>query len=347
MKKLITGILALVMVISLTGCDSSNYKKATSLYEEGKYGEAAAMFAELGDYENSAEMVNVCKYTQAAKLLEAKEYEAAKAIFVELGDYADSVNFAKECSYKQAEALFFQGKYEEAVAIYETIPDYLDATEKTAACKTEIMFIKYGEVIQLMTEGVWFYESDAELSVNRISFTQDAAVISQISYTGNGKSISKETNFSYIVDASNIIVYLADGSEHVIPYVVDNGILKLGQNDYYTIEEVDAGLQGYWTSRESEKILGMSTSNEYNISIDNGVIKYESAAKAYGGRNGEYHYYGPYEGTYTITAYGLNADVRNGLFFGFGIVDGKVTLIRATHVCVPGGGFKGEKGYSF
>lgn len=94
MKKLITGILALVMVISLTGCDSSNYKKATSLYEEGKYGEAAAMFAELGDYENSAEMVNVCKYTQAAKLLEAKEYEAAKAIFVELGDYADSVNFA-------------------------------------------------------------------------------------------------------------------------------------------------------------------------------------------------------------------------------------------------------------
>ena len=347
MKKWMAGILALVMVVSLTGCDSSDYKKATSLYDEGKYEEAAAMFAELGDYENSAEMVNVCKYTQAAKLLEEKEYEAAKAIFVELGDYADSVDFSKECSYQHAEALLTEGNYEEAVAIYESIPGYLDAEDKITACKKEIMYAQYGEVIQLMTEGTWFYESDAELSVNRISFTQDAAVISQISYTGNGKSISEETSFSYLVDASNIIVSLADGSEHVIPYAVDNGMLKLGHNDYYTIEEVDAELQGYWTSRESDKILGISTSSEYKISIDHGVIKYENAAKAYGGRNGEYYYYGPHEGTYTITAYGLNADVRNGLLFGFGIVDGKVTLIRATHVCVPGSGLKGEKGYSF
>lgn len=347
MKKVLATILVIVMAISLCGCDSSNYKKATSLYEAGNYEEAAAMFEELGDYENSAEMVNVCKYTHAAKLLEAKEYESAKAIFVELGNYADSVNFSKECSYQQAESLFAEGKYEEAVAVYEDIPEYLDAQDKINAAKKEIMFSKYGDVIELMTEGLWFYESDAELTVNKISFTQDAAVISQIVYTGNGKSVNGENNFSYVVDASNITVYLADGSEHIIPYVVDNGILTLGNNDYYTIEEVDAALQGYWTTRESNNVLGISTNNEYNIYIDNGSIKYEYAAEAFGGRNGEYYYYGPHEGTYTITEYGFNTDVRNGMFFGFSIVDGKVVLVRATYVGKPGSGFKGERGYRF
>lgn len=347
MKKVLAVILTMIMAISLCGCDSSDYKKATSLYEEGNYEEAAAMFAELGDYENSAEMVNVCNYTHAAKLLEAGEYDAAKKIFVALGNYADSVNFAKECSYQQAEALFAEGNYEEAVSIYETVSDYLDAADKITAAKKEIMLTQYGDVIQLMTEGVWFYESDADLSVNKISFTQEFANISQFTSTGNGITSSGNAEFSYIVDASNITVYLADGSEMVVPYAVENDGLKLGSGEYYTIEQIDAALQGYWTSRESDNVLGISTNGEYNISIDNGTIKYEKAAEAFGGRNGEYYYYGPYEGTYAITTNGFTTDVRNGLFFGFIIEDGQVALVRATYVCNPGSGFKGEYGYSF
>ena len=69
------------------------------------------MFAELGDYENSAEMVKVCKYTHAAKLVEAKDYASAKAIFVELGEYADSANFARECTYQQAIQLLRNSRY--------------------------------------------------------------------------------------------------------------------------------------------------------------------------------------------------------------------------------------------
>ncbi len=81
-----------MMCLMLAGCDSSQYKKTTSLYKAGEYEAATAIFEELGDYENSPEMVKVCQYTYAAQLLQNKDYDAEKDIFNRLGDYADSQN---------------------------------------------------------------------------------------------------------------------------------------------------------------------------------------------------------------------------------------------------------------
>lgn len=92
MKKIICVVCVLMMCLMLAGCDSSQYKKATSLYKAGEYEAATAFFEELGDYENSPEMVKVCQYTYAAQLLQNKDYDAEKDIFNRLGDYADSQN---------------------------------------------------------------------------------------------------------------------------------------------------------------------------------------------------------------------------------------------------------------
>ena len=78
-------VCVLAICLVLTGCDSSQYKKATSLYEAGDFEAAASLFEELGDYENSAEMALACKYTYAAQLLENKDYDAAKEIFEKRG----------------------------------------------------------------------------------------------------------------------------------------------------------------------------------------------------------------------------------------------------------------------
>ena len=52
MKKAVALLLALSMVLSLCGCGNSqkkDYEKAISLFDEGSYEEAQAIFEELGD----------------------------------------------------------------------------------------------------------------------------------------------------------------------------------------------------------------------------------------------------------------------------------------------------------
>ena len=49
----------------LTGCDSSDYKKATELYESGNYDEAYEAFTELGDYKDSANMADLSRLAYA------------------------------------------------------------------------------------------------------------------------------------------------------------------------------------------------------------------------------------------------------------------------------------------
>lgn len=65
MKRVVSLALALLMCFMLTGCDSSQYKQATSLYEEGRFEEAAAKFMELGRYKYSEEMAQKCKNAYA------------------------------------------------------------------------------------------------------------------------------------------------------------------------------------------------------------------------------------------------------------------------------------------
>lgn len=64
MKKAVALLLALSMVLSLCGCGNSqkkDYEKAISLFDEGSYEEAQAIFEELGDYEDSSSYVEKCK----------------------------------------------------------------------------------------------------------------------------------------------------------------------------------------------------------------------------------------------------------------------------------------------
>lgn len=55
-------IVAVVIAYFVLTTDSRNYNAASDLFKEEKYQEALEMFTELGDYEDSAEMVEKCKY---------------------------------------------------------------------------------------------------------------------------------------------------------------------------------------------------------------------------------------------------------------------------------------------
>jgi len=96
MKKVISLLLAFVMTLALSGCKSSDYKKAAELYEKGKYDEAAESFEALGAYRDSADMAKSCQVENCVELIDAAvgwsvenhfdEYKAAFRAYDKLGE---------------------------------------------------------------------------------------------------------------------------------------------------------------------------------------------------------------------------------------------------------------------
>lgn len=94
MKKLLSLILVMAMVLSLCACGKADdYEAAVTLMEAGNYEEAIAAFTELGDYEDSAskklECENAIAYNEAISLIETRKYEEARLIFETISDYKD------------------------------------------------------------------------------------------------------------------------------------------------------------------------------------------------------------------------------------------------------------------
>lgn len=346
MKKMRFLTMVLVLVMLLAGCDSSDYKKATALYDEGSFLEAAAMFEALGDYENSRDMVPACKYAEAKRLYSAAEYDAAEQLFAVLGGYEDSKNLVLDCKYQKANALYGAGDYEGAIAIYEIISDYSDCAQRLADAKKELMYLNYGDVIERLSQNTWYFNGGSDSVLNVLRFSDEEAIINQCTSDGNGTHPSADKIYSYLVDAENIIITLADGSEMEIPYSFDGVILALGSGEYLTEQQVEEGLNGYWKLRNADTVLGMRLENEYNIYFENGHVVSENAAKSDRAAQG-YFYYGPHEGSYSVKLGCIDTDLRNGTLWSFNVIDGKVTVLHGGKACTPSNGFPGEHGYHF
>ena len=84
MRKLLAVILTFVILCMLVGCDSSDYKKAVSLYENGEYLEAMKMFEALEDYEDSRDLLAKCRFNYAKELLANNDYANARGEFEKL-----------------------------------------------------------------------------------------------------------------------------------------------------------------------------------------------------------------------------------------------------------------------
>ena len=113
-------------------CD---YRPAKTLFDahdwEGAY--KAILNAGIEGYEDSAEILNECRYQLGLAEMEKAAYDSAVAWFDAAGKYRDSADKAKECRYQAALALMAAGQYDEAIAAFRNIADYSDSQAQIAA----------------------------------------------------------------------------------------------------------------------------------------------------------------------------------------------------------------------
>ena len=129
MKKTVCKLLALALILcmavsTLTGCTSLDYRKAVQLYNNRQYEQAADIFFQLGEYEDSSALFTDCHYWDAYDRMQAGNYSEALPRFLKLTNYKDSVQRAAECKYQLAIAAFEAADYTTAQHYFDDLGDY-------------------------------------------------------------------------------------------------------------------------------------------------------------------------------------------------------------------------------
>lgn len=140
--------------VNLSREKDEKYAKADACLKNGDYSEAELIFTALGDYKNSAEMVNECKYRSAAAMLENGEYDIAERAFERLGDYSDSRGMILRCRYQKAQHLLEIGDTAAAKPIFEELGGRWE-------CEDFLKQIDYIEAERLLDAGKYKEARDA------------------------------------------------------------------------------------------------------------------------------------------------------------------------------------------
>jgi hypothetical protein len=242
---------------------------------------------------------------------------------------------------------------DEKVTVARTAYDALDEDSKTQITNyadlesAEAALALSKEVAAALDGCTWYFNGGSDTTLDRISFSGTEATIGQVYFDGNGKHDNGENSYKFSVDASEISLTLFDGSALDIPYSIDGDSVTIGNGDYYTVEEIDAAIQGCWNVRKSSAFAGMESVTDKSISFDNGKVVSEQASLASdGNRSVLLYYYGPYEGTYTLNFGGIDTEMSHGNEWFFNIIDGTVTILNYNNICTPSDGLPGVNGYS-
>jgi tetratricopeptide (TPR) repeat protein len=121
--------LILALAVSLTGCDTLDYRKAVGLYNAGKYDSAAEIFNSLGGYEDSAALYTLSQYRLAVALAERGSFDEALPRFLKLGNYENSAQWALECKYQIAVTAYNEARFTDAENCFRETSDYKQTGE--------------------------------------------------------------------------------------------------------------------------------------------------------------------------------------------------------------------------
>ncbi len=86
-KRIISGCILAIFVLTLSGCKSGDYKKANALLENEEFSSAQEIFDTLGDYKDSKDMSAECQYQTAMQYYTDKNYKDAVVLLAGISGY--------------------------------------------------------------------------------------------------------------------------------------------------------------------------------------------------------------------------------------------------------------------
>ena len=220
------------VVVNTVIIPNSQYNDALELMQEGKYGDAIAVFQMVADYKDSTAKMAECQeaissgqYNDAVKLMEAKSYSEAIEIFEALGDYKDSSEKRDQCialrleeSYTNAVTLLQKKQYPEAVDIFMSLGEYKDSVNLKNRCYLEGAKHFYAnkdynrakswyEFVDSYNKNEEFYlESCYRIGVDLLEQKQYQAAASCLEKAGQysgAKSKLNEAQYAYVIANKN------------------------------------------------------------------------------------------------------------------------------------------------
>lgn len=139
MKRVLALLLTVCILMSFTGCDALDYKKAMDHYNAGEYAQALEIYRALGDFADSAAMAEICwqkaDYEAAEQLFNEGSYRQALELYQGLNMYMDSPIKAIACQYRIGLGCIDAGAYEEALTWLEPLGSYEDALQQVSNAK--------------------------------------------------------------------------------------------------------------------------------------------------------------------------------------------------------------------
>lgn len=161
-KRLLSLGLIMVLCFSLTGCKSSDYKKAVELQNSGDYAGALELFKGIGDdYKDVSDRATECQsfidsitaFDEAKSLLDDKNAELDKAIS-EANDLVNGENTALDESLRS----LLETKISETKAIKITAPTMAETVKEIDTQTTEMNTTDYSDALKSLS-GIFFVSS--------------------------------------------------------------------------------------------------------------------------------------------------------------------------------------------
>ncbi len=170
---------------------AEKYYQASQHAKNKEFLEAAKLYEELEDYEDSELNAKKCKYAQACVLESEKKFEEAKAIYIELNDYYNSKSKVVQCTYNAALADLDAGNYDKAIDAFKTITEYSDSAEQIKNCT-------YQKALSLIDAGDYKTAVSLLESLNGYKSSSEKILEAKYNYVKTHMDTNDEATMTYI-----------------------------------------------------------------------------------------------------------------------------------------------------
>lgn len=190
---------------------------------------------------------------------------------------------------------------------------------------------QYEEVREQLNGTIWYYSGGGENNLNRLIFSGEQFIVEQVYFDGMGLQENGSASAKYTIDKDSLQLKMGDGSTLTVPYTLGEEGIRIGLGKYFTLEEIEAALQGSWEVETHYDIMGNATIGRKTVILENGTILADSASTSILDEDGTFFYYGPYTDTYTMKFGEIETDLNQFQGLGFTILNGVPTLMDYYH----------------